>query len=158
MLHIDGLHTYDAVSNDFYNWLPKLSQNGIILIHDIVEKNNGFEVWKFWDELKSKYKCFQFNFGHGLGVIVKSTYEHSNAYIKEIINNHSAYLYYEAKSEALILKNINKQLKYENKQNRLEIKTYINEIGHISSVLSEYEQNLNLTIKERVAPKIRSKD
>ena len=151
LLHIDGLHTYDAVSNDFYNWWPKLSQNGIILIHDIVEKNNGFEVWKFWDELKSKYKCFQFNFGHGLGVIVKSTYEYPNAYIREIITNHLACLYYEAKSEALIFKNTSKQLQYENKQNRLEIKTYINEIGHISSALCEYEQNLNLTIKERVS-------
>ncbi|MEI8174733.1 MAG: class I SAM-dependent methyltransferase, partial [bacterium] len=55
ILHIDGLHTYEAVKNDFENWLPKMQQNGIILLHDIKVTENDFGVYKFWEQLKEKY-------------------------------------------------------------------------------------------------------
>jgi len=71
LLHIDGLHTYDAVKEDFNNWYPKVKPGGIILMHDIEARFEEYGVWKLWNELASQYQCFQFRHGFGLGVLRK---------------------------------------------------------------------------------------
>ena len=72
LLHIDGLHTYEAVSHDFNSWLPKVKQGGIILIHDICSKHQDFGVWRFWDEIKAEFPdTFEFHHSWGLGVVGK---------------------------------------------------------------------------------------
>lgn len=70
LLHIDGLHTYEAVKHDFESWLPKLAPGAIIIFHDTQVKVRDFGVYKLWQDLAKIYlNNIEFTHSYGLGVL-----------------------------------------------------------------------------------------
>ncbi len=68
VLHLDGLHTEEAVRHDVDFWLPKIRPGGILLLHDVDVRSKGFGVWKVWSELQTRGRSWTFHDGPGLAV------------------------------------------------------------------------------------------
>lgn len=71
ILHIDGLHTIEAVSNDYTKWITKTSENAVILFHDVISYPNT--VGKLFNSIHQYPKCY-FTHSHGLGVVCKNSH------------------------------------------------------------------------------------
>ena len=69
LLHIDGRHAYEDVVADYEVWRSSVRDGGIILFHDIAERENDFGVWRLWEEIAETGRSFAFEHGHGLGVL-----------------------------------------------------------------------------------------
>jgi len=113
LLHIDGAHDYASVSRDFKTWLPKMSEGGIILFHDIMVMKDGFGVWKLWNEVKTKFRTFEFHHGYGLGVVkVSSSHRFQSEFLNFIFDNDSSQTnsvreYYEKRVKDITLDSAN---------------------------------------------------
>lgn len=73
VIHIDGLHTYEAVEHDYNTWKGMLKENGTLIFHDCNVREGDFGVWKLWEEIKlsDEYWCIELKNGHGLGIATK---------------------------------------------------------------------------------------
>jgi GT2 family glycosyltransferase len=131
LLHIDGLHLYESVKQDFEQWLPKLSDSSVVLFHDISVREKDFGVYKLWDELIQKYPSFSFVHGHGLGVLCTGGKIPKN--VSELFHKNS--------SEVQIARNIYSKLgsaiteKLKNKQLGEKIESLLTDIETIRKEL-----------------------
>jgi hypothetical protein len=64
ILHIDGLHTYEAAMNDYQTWREFLTPNSVIIMHDTTAFKEVKRVFEDIDLPKMK-----FNHSAGLGVL-----------------------------------------------------------------------------------------
>ena len=69
LLHIDGRHLYADVRHDFESWRAKMSDRGVVLLHDTNVRDGNFGAFRFWEELRARHPHFEFLHGHGLGVL-----------------------------------------------------------------------------------------
>jgi hypothetical protein len=67
VLHIDGLHTNDAVKQDLKKWLPKLAADGIVVMHGTRALPN--DVGRRFDKLD--YPKTRIDHSTGLGILSK---------------------------------------------------------------------------------------
>lgn len=70
LLHIDGFHSQEAMLHDFDSWLPKMSERGVILMHDIATRLPGYGGPAAWAQISRRFPGFAFSHGYGLGVVL----------------------------------------------------------------------------------------
>ena len=68
LLHIDGWHTYRAVSTDFKQFKPLLAPGAIVMFHDVnAPWFRGMRL--FWRQISWMYPAVLIPYSSGLGII-----------------------------------------------------------------------------------------
>jgi predicted O-methyltransferase YrrM len=67
VLHVDGLHTFKAVTADFNGFRHLLAPGAIVLFHDVYTTFRQMRL--FWTLLSLRYPSYRIPYSHGLGVI-----------------------------------------------------------------------------------------
>ena len=151
ILHIDGLHTYNATKEDFYNYLPKLSENGIVLFHDTADYTKyGSHI--FWEEMKNKYRYhFEFTHSWGLGILFPKGNKIYNSLVASGILEYLDYYKYKSEYELLAIKNQDKSVMIEERDKTIKSQTLL--IDERDNYIKELENKLDkpqtLMIEER---------
>src|SRR5204862_8132120 len=85
VLHLDGLHTEEAVRHDLDAWLAKIRPGGILLMHDVGVQAEGFGVWRVWAELQERGRAWTFHDGPGLGVWQKPPAQELPGFLEQLL-------------------------------------------------------------------------
>lgn len=88
ILHVDGRHGYEDVKFDFESYQNKLSDDAIVLFHDVNCFKPGFGVNKYFKELKQNYITTEFKHSSGLGVLFYGK-NHNSEIIYSLCNKNS---------------------------------------------------------------------
>lgn len=115
IIHIDGYHSYEASKNDFESWIPKLKEDGVLLMHDVFSQNDDVGVVDFWNEIKREFITIEFEHSQGLGIIFNRGFKNKTCYFKRLLD--PKYLgffkiYYSLCSTILRLKRVSKDHEY----------------------------------------------
>ncbi|TDQ19582.1 methyltransferase family protein [Algoriphagus boseongensis] len=120
LLHIDGLHSYEAVKNDFETWKSKLSDEAIVIFHDIRVFNYDFGVFKYWEEISTKYKfIYEFDHSNGLGICAISENTRNHEFFT-ILNIRSLRYIFESYGNSIL-----RDIRIVNRLNHFENSYYI---------------------------------
>lgn len=74
LLHIGGGGAYETLSEWIESWLPKMSDHGVVVLDNTNLHNGGFDVWRFWKEIRANQPHFEFGHHGGLGIFSVGTY------------------------------------------------------------------------------------
>ncbi len=74
LLHISGRSSNEAPGDWIKNWLPKMSNRGVIVLDHINLHDSESNVWKLWKDLKADRPYFELAHQGGLGVLSVGTH------------------------------------------------------------------------------------
>ena len=69
LLHISGRSSSGAPEDWIKNWLPRMSDRGVIVLDSIHLHESESHLWKVWQDLKAQRPHFEFAHHGGLGVL-----------------------------------------------------------------------------------------
>jgi hypothetical protein len=145
LLHIDGLHTYEAVKHDFDTWLPKVAPGGVILLHDIAVRENNFGVWKLWDEIKKSFTTAEFSHGYGLGIVfVPGSLTERCTELYNLLTQETSKLLFSSLGRAALLAAEKTRLESTHEVLLQEQEHAKLEIAHLNQVVSSHQNTLRL--------------
>ena len=132
ILHIDGLHTYEAVREDFKTWLCKVAPDGIVLFHDVATDKDYGSV-TYWREISQRYPSLAFHHSHGLGILFPKGDKHRSFIMGGdwIARNMVYALDFVAHSNSLLVSKFNAKVQEQEEQ-----------IAHLTKLLKEQEELL----------------
>jgi O-antigen biosynthesis protein len=148
LLHIDGCHAYNAVSEDFNSWIKKVKTNGIVMLHDINIRHGDFGVWKLWEELKEDYPSIAFDFGCGLGVILNNRTKKKFSIGKYLVKESAMSFISNAYSISFDKKNFENKLKNLNLKNKKNKSQFNKDIENLNLKNKENESQIYEEVKD----------
>lgn len=143
VIHIDGSHHYDDVKKDFETWYPKVSENGVIMLHDIssdIVLGDVMGSYKYWLELQEQFKyTVSFDFSWGLGVIFLS-----EGIYKDFISKVDLSVYQRYNNALDVeFKDKLRQNYFEIKDKQMYIDDLLNQKKVLESHLNSYKNNMS---------------